>query len=349
MPPEFAFPPEAELWVTPRAGYPVPEHPLEPEKNPAQSRGIHYLDQVARLKPGITIEQARADLNVVMQQIVTAHPDSDLMDAHAWLQPLQESQVEDARPALIALLGAVGLVLLIACANVANLLLARGTARSKEFAVRTALGAGRARLARQLITESALLVLMAAGAGILLAIWGVGPLQHVSLGDGRLAAGDSSRRARAWVYFRPLRARMRRIWNLARVAGIATRSESRTEGRRTRGASRTSQRSELARGDGDSAGARTACGRRVTAEEFLQINFRGRRIPHRSHPYRGNFPRAFELSDAGIARAVRRKYSSELASVAGSAWRQRGLEASAQSRLQFAQLRDRRAQLFAGT
>jgi predicted permease len=177
MPPEFAFPPEAELWVTPRAGYPVPEHPLEPEKNPAESRGIHYMDQIARLKPGITIEQARADLNVVMQQIVTAHPDSDLMDAHASLQPLQESQVEDAEPALIALLGAVGLVLLIACANVANLLLARGTARSKEFAVRTALGAGRARLARQLITESALLVLMAAGAGILLAIWGVGPLR----------------------------------------------------------------------------------------------------------------------------------------------------------------------------
>ncbi len=177
MPPEFAFPPEAELWVTPRAGFPVPEHPLQPDNNPAESRGIHYLDQVARLKPGVTLEQARADLNVVMQQIVKAHPDSDLMDARAWLQPLQESQVEDARPALVALLGAVGFVLLIACANVANLLLARGTARSKEFAVRTALGAGRSRLARQLITESGLLVVLAAGAGILLAIWGVGPLR----------------------------------------------------------------------------------------------------------------------------------------------------------------------------
>ncbi len=177
MPPEFAFPPEAELWVTPRAGYPVPEHPLEPDQNPAQSRGIHYLDQVARLKPGVTVEEARADVDVVMQQIVNAHPESDLSGAHAWFQALQESQVEDARPALVALLGAVGLVLLIACANVANLLLARGTARSKEFAVRTALGAGRARLARQLITESGLLVTLAAGAGILLAIWGVGPLR----------------------------------------------------------------------------------------------------------------------------------------------------------------------------
>jgi putative ABC transport system permease protein len=177
MPPEFSFPPEAELWITPRSGYSVPEHPLEPEKNPAESRGIHYLDQVARLKQGVTLEQARADLNVVMQQIVKAHPDSDLTNAHAWLQPLQESQVEDAKPALVALLGAVGLVLLIACANVANLLLARGTARSKEFAVRTALGAGRARLARQLITESGLLVMLAAGAGILLAIWGIGPLR----------------------------------------------------------------------------------------------------------------------------------------------------------------------------
>jgi putative ABC transport system permease protein len=177
MPPEFAFPPEAELWVTPRAGFSVPEHPLEPDENPAQSRGIHYLDQVARLKRGITLEQAQADLDVVMQQIAKAHPDSDLNGAHARFEALQESQVEDARPALVALLGAVGLVLLIACANVANLLLARGTARSKELAVRTALGAGRARLARQLITESGLLVTLAAGAGILLAIWGVGPLR----------------------------------------------------------------------------------------------------------------------------------------------------------------------------
>jgi len=177
MPPEFEFPPQTELWVTPRAGHPVPEHPQEPDKNQAQSRGIHYLDQVARLKPGITIEQARADLDVVMQQIAKAHPDSDLNGAHSWFQPLQESLVDDARPALIALLGAVGLVLLIACANVANLLLARGTARSKEFAVRTALGAGRARLVRQLITESGLLVTVAASAGILLAVWGIGPLR----------------------------------------------------------------------------------------------------------------------------------------------------------------------------
>jgi putative ABC transport system permease protein len=178
MPPDFEFPPQTELWVTPGVGFPVPQHPLKPGDNPAQWRGIHYLDQVARLKPGITIEQARADLDVVMQQIVKAHPESDLTGAHSWFQPLQASLVDDARPALVALLGAVGLVLLIACANVANLLLARGAARSKEFAVRTALGAGRARLARQLITESALLVSLAAGAGILLAIWGVGPLRN---------------------------------------------------------------------------------------------------------------------------------------------------------------------------
>src|ERR1700691_755010 len=142
---------------------------------------------------------------------------------------------------------------------------------------------------------------------------------------------------------------MRHIWNLAGVAGFAARSQSRAEGRRKRSATRASWRAKLTRGSRDGLGAGSARGSGFAAEEFQQTCFRERRISNRSHPYRGAFTCAFELSDAAIAGAVCRKYSPKLAGVAGSALRQRGLAASAQSRLQFAELCNRRAQLFAGT
>lgn len=174
MPRGFAYPEGAELWVPPT--FAVPAHPLRPNEDPATMRGSHYFESVARLRPDVTLDEARADLAVVFKNVTRAHPDSDLNDAKPWVNTLHEEKVGNVRPALLVLLGAVGLVLLIACANVASLIMARGVSRRKELAVREALGAGRARVIRQLLTESILLALVGGSLGILLAFWGFAPL-----------------------------------------------------------------------------------------------------------------------------------------------------------------------------
>ena len=164
MPERFAFPSsDIALWMPLRLNY-----------DTLWTRNNHYLQLIARLEPGVSAAAAQNDLNTLAKQFVRDYPDvygqSEPLVANA--TPLPDKLLGKTRPYLLALLGAVGFVLLIACVNVANLLLARGEARRKELAIRTALGASRGRLARQVITESAVYAVVGGLLGIALAWWG---------------------------------------------------------------------------------------------------------------------------------------------------------------------------------
>jgi putative ABC transport system permease protein len=130
---------------------------------------------VGRLKPNVSEAQARADLDAIMAALGAQFPDSN-KDRHAYMEMLYDNTVQEARPTLYILLGAVGFVLLIACANVANLSLSKAAARRKELALRAALGAARWRIARQMLTESVLISVSGGALGALLAVWGTGAL-----------------------------------------------------------------------------------------------------------------------------------------------------------------------------
>ncbi len=171
MPESYLYPSRVEMWV------PVGQLSDQPSW---QSRGNHPgLYGVARLKPGVTFEQAEADMNNVAANLEKQYPDTNTA-TRVRMRPLIEIFVSDVRRALWVIFGAVFFVLFIACANIANLLLARAAARKKEMAIRTAVGASRWRIARQLLTESILLSLIGGGIGLVLARWGVDLILYVS-------------------------------------------------------------------------------------------------------------------------------------------------------------------------
>jgi putative ABC transport system permease protein len=169
--PRFAFPLDAaptQIWTT------VARDATSATFTPVtEQRGARMLHAMARLKPGVSIEQAQAQMDTVAASLAARYPDTNKAVPGAYVRPELDNLVGDARLSFFILLGAVGLVLVVACANIANLLLAHTDARAHEFAMRAAIGAGHGRIVRQLITESLTLAMIGTTAGLLVAGWSI--------------------------------------------------------------------------------------------------------------------------------------------------------------------------------
>jgi predicted permease len=181
MPAEFRFPDrDTEIWtpitVVPATGIP-------------RTRAVGWLEVIARLAPGVTPERARTDFSVITSRLAAEYANTNAGWTAVTLVPLRDAMLRGSRSGVLILFGAVMLTLILACVNVANLVLARASRRGRELAVRTALGAGRARLARQLFTESVALALAGGVLGVLLAVWGVRALVTL-IGPWLPAVGD---------------------------------------------------------------------------------------------------------------------------------------------------------------
>ncbi len=180
MPPAFRFPGETEIWESSR--FRVPDHPLRPLVDESNDRGSYYFDSVGRLRKGVTISQAQSETTLIAMRLKKLYGDEEETD-RTHVVSLHDDLVGGTRPVVLILLASVGLLLLIACANVANIMLARAATRQKEIAIRGALGAGRWRIIRQFLVESVLLACTGGVAGILLARIVLGPLQRLLPAD----------------------------------------------------------------------------------------------------------------------------------------------------------------------
>jgi predicted permease len=171
MPPGFRFPEITDIWY--------PTNTIVPD---TESRSAHNYRVIARLRDGVRLEEAQAQMVAIGARLEEKYPDSNKGKSVAVTQ-LRDEMVNEFRLTLYVMLAAVGVVLLIACANLANMLLAKAVARAREMAIRSAVGAGRGRIVRQLITESILLALIAGAAGLALAFWGSRTLMALAPGD----------------------------------------------------------------------------------------------------------------------------------------------------------------------